>query len=216
MLQGALSVDDYLLPADVEYPEFSRRMCCLLQALYQNGKKTIQLEPFLQHLLSVHEFFSGGHSPAELKPQSVRYRVYLAERNATGALLDYYQTVMRGSFEAAIEAIIRFAGYDAARFRLRDDLRALAACITQYAAAFIEAGSIHYSLYRLLRQRLPQQIQVKPVFIAHQALQDRGKNGHLFGPGDQLTLRYIFHPNIKETAREKLLAARSLIYTKLI
>ena len=25
MLQGTLSIDDYLLPAEVEYPEFSRR-----------------------------------------------------------------------------------------------------------------------------------------------------------------------------------------------
>jgi hypothetical protein len=31
MLQGALSVDDYLLPAEVEYPEFSRRMCRFLR-----------------------------------------------------------------------------------------------------------------------------------------------------------------------------------------
>ena len=31
MLQGALSIDDYLLSAEVEYPEFSRRMCRLLR-----------------------------------------------------------------------------------------------------------------------------------------------------------------------------------------
>lgn len=31
MLQGALSIDDYLLSAEVEYPEFSRRMFRLLR-----------------------------------------------------------------------------------------------------------------------------------------------------------------------------------------
>ena len=46
MLQGALSIDDYLLPAEVEYPEFSRHMCLLLRDLYQKGKKIIQVEPF--------------------------------------------------------------------------------------------------------------------------------------------------------------------------
>ena len=60
MLQGAQSIDDYLLPADVEYPEFSRRMCRLLRELYQNGKKIIQVEPFLENLLAIHTLFSQG------------------------------------------------------------------------------------------------------------------------------------------------------------
>ncbi|UCD78851.1 MAG: hypothetical protein JSW26_26185 [Desulfobacterales bacterium] len=33
MLQGALPVDDYVVQLDDEYPEFSRRMCCLLRRL---------------------------------------------------------------------------------------------------------------------------------------------------------------------------------------
>jgi hypothetical protein len=40
MLQGALSVDDYLLPAEVEYPEFSRRMCRFLRML--SGRHTAE------------------------------------------------------------------------------------------------------------------------------------------------------------------------------
>lgn len=91
MLQGRLSVDDYLLPIDTEYPEFSRSMGGLLRELYQNGKKIIQVEPFLQNLLAIHSFFSQGRRPEELKPGSVRYQVYSAERNATEALLAYYQ-----------------------------------------------------------------------------------------------------------------------------
>ena len=218
MLAGALAIEDYLLPIDVEYPVFSRRMCRLMRTHYADGKKIIQVEPFLQHLLAVHDFFSQGQRPEELDPDSLQYQVYGAERVATKVLLEYYQTVMDGSFEAVIEAIIRFARADAARFRLRDTLRAraLTDLISRYESAFIEAGSIHYGLYLQLKKMLPKQVQLKPVFIAHKALQTLGKRGHLFGPGDQLTLTYIFHPNIKDTQREIMLAARSLIYTKLI
>ena len=218
MLKGALAIDDYLLTHDIEYLEFSRGMCRLLQELYRNGKKLFQVEPFLQKLLEILEFFSLGHGPEELRPDSIEHQVYIAERNATRALIDYYQTVMDGSFEAAIQAIIRFARFDAARFRLRDALRvkALDGYLEKYASVYIEAGAIHYSLHGLLRHRISKQIQIKPVFIAHQALKALGRKGHLYGPGDQLTLTFIFHPNLKETQREDLLAARSLIYTKLI
>jgi hypothetical protein len=218
MLQGGLPIEDYLLSADIEYPEFSRGMCRLLRQFYRNGKKIFQVEPFLQNLLTIHEFFSRGHRPEELNPKAVQYQVYLAERDATRALLNYYQIVINGSFEAAIKAVIRFARYDAVRFRLRDSMRAraLATQITRYPSAFVEAGAIHYLLYPLLRHRLPKQVQIKPVFIAHKVLKTLGEKGHLFGPGDQLTLTFILHPDIRATQREGLLAARSLIYTKLI
>ncbi len=218
MLKGALSIDDYLLPLDVEYPEFSRGMCRLLQELYGNGKKLFQIEPYLQKLFKIHTFFSQGHGPEELKPESIEQQVYLAERYATRALIDYYQIVTDGSFQAAIKAIIRFARFDAARFRLRDALRvqALTSHLDKFTSVYIEAGAIHYSLYSLLRHGLAKQVQIKPVFLAHQALKTIGKKGHLYGPGDLLTLKFIFHPDFEETQREALLAARSLIYTKLI
>ena len=218
MLKGVLPVDDYLLPAEVEYPEFSRSMCRLLRELYRKGKKIIQVEPFLQNLLAIHTFFSHDHRPDELTPQSIQHQVYLAERDATRALLDYYQNVMSGSFSAAIDAIIKFARVDAARFRLRDRLRAdaLAAHLTGWSTAYIEAGAMHYALYPMIRKRLPGPVQITPVFLAHRALRTLGAKGHLFGPGDQLTLTYLFHPNISGTLKEALLAARALIYTKLI
>ena len=218
MLQGALSIEDYLLHAEVEYPEFSRRMCHLLRDLYQKGKKIIQVEPFLENLLAIHAYFAQGHRPNELKAESVHHQVYQAERDATKALLDYYQIVMNGSFKAAIQAIIRFARFDAVRFQLRDSLRAqaLAVELKRGSSAFIKAGAIHLALYHLLKKRLPKPVQLKPVFLARKALKILGVKGHLFGPGDQLTLTYIFHPRIHGTLREELLAARSLIYSKLI
>jgi hypothetical protein len=218
MLQGVVSVEDYLIPLDVEYPEFSRRMCCLLRELHGKGKKIFQVEPFMESLLAIHAFFAEGHGPEELNKDSLQHPVYLAERNATAALLAYYRTVMHESFDKTIVAIKQFARMDAARFRLRDSLRAqeLASLIEKYSSSYVEAGVIHYPLWRLLRQQVSSQIRVRPVFLADAALKTMKEKGHLYGPGDLLTLLYMFHPNITTTMREQVLAARSIIYSKII
>jgi hypothetical protein len=217
MLAGALAVDDYLRPLDVEYPAFSRHMCQLLRELQAKGKKIFQVEPFLEILLGIHEFFAEGHRPAELNKKSVQYPVYLAERNATKALLDYYQTAMTGSFEVAVGAVKQFARMDAARFRLRDSLRAqeLKLKVGKYSSSYIEAGVIHYPLWRLLRKQMVQPEPVQVLQLADEALKTMGDKGHLYGPGDQLTLLYVFHPNLAATRRETLLAARSIIFSKI-
>ena len=54
------------------------------------------------------------------------------------------------------------------------------------------------------------------IFLADDTLKTLGIKGHLYGPGDQLTLLYIFHLNLAQPEREALLAARALIYSKLI
>ncbi len=218
MLEGAVAVDDYLQELDVEYPVFSRDMCYMLRKLWAEGKSIYQVEPFLEILIGIHEFFAEGHRPGDLDPKSIQYPVYLAERNATGALLSYYQTVMTGSFEESLEAVKRFARLDAARFRLRDSLRvqALKPMVTRYPSAFIEAGVMHYPLWQLLRRQRPLQKRIRLVFIADAALDKLGKKSHLFGPGDQLTLGYIFHSIFAQPEREALLAARSLIHSKLV
>jgi hypothetical protein len=218
MIRGNLSIDDYLLPIDVEYPKFSREMCRLLRELHAEGKKLHQVEPFIESLVYIHEFFADGRRPDELPRDSIHFHVYHAERAATGALLAYYQTVAAGSFERAIEAVIRFARADAARFRLRDSLRAqaLVSLVQEYPSSYVEAGLIHYHLWRLLRDRLRSQARVKPIFLADAALESLGETGHIFGPGDQLTLLYIFHPTILQPAWEELLAARSMIYSKIL
>jgi hypothetical protein len=218
MIRGELSIDDYLLPIDVEYPLFSRKMCDLLKDLYAEGKAILQVEPFVESLLTIHEFFAEGHKPEDLNKNSIHYHVYRAERAATGALLAYYQTVGTGTFEETIEAIIRFARSDAARFRLRDSLRAqaLVSLVHEYSSSYIECGLIHYQLWRLLRDQLQSHVQVKPLFLEDAALTSIGEKGHLYGPGDQLTLLYIFHPTISQLEWERLFAARSMIYSKIL
>ena len=218
MLDGALDVDEYILQLDVEYPAFTREMCYLLRGLKTDGKKIYQVEPFWEILLGIHNFFSEGHHPRELRKNSIQYPVYLTEQNATGALLAYYQTVMTGSFEKTIEAVKQFAHVDAARFRLRDSLRAqaLAQLVKKHPSAYIEAGLIHYPLWRLLRRQMSPPKRLQLIFLADGAIKKLGWKGHLYGPGDQLTLLYIFYPTLRQPKREALLAARSLIYSKLI
>ncbi len=218
MLAGRLAVDDYVMQLDVAYPIFGKNMCELLQELTGQGKKIFQVEPFLKILLGIHEFFAEGHHPEELQKNSIQYPVYLAERNATQALLAYYQTVMAGSFDDTIDAIIQFARMDAARFGLRDSLRAqeIASMVKKYSSSYVEAGVMHYSLWHRLRQQLPGKVPIKVIFLADDALTSLGLKGRLYGPGDRLTLLYIYHPGILDTGREKLLAARSIIYSKIV
>jgi hypothetical protein len=211
-------VDDYLNLLDVEYPAFSRKMCYLLRELAARGKRIVQVEPFLEILLGIHEFFAQGHRPQELDKNAIHYPVYLAEHHATRTLLAYYQTVMTESFEKALEAVEQFARADARRFRLRDSLRAhaMAPLFRQYPSVYIEAGVIHLSLWRLLRRQILPPDRLQLIFLADGALKRLGIKGHIYGPGDQLTLLYIFHPNHITTRRTKMLAARSIIYSKII
>lgn len=218
MLNGNFSVDAYLMALDAEYPEFSRAMCHLLRELHREGRQIFQVEPFLEVLVRIHEFFAAGHAPDGIQKDTLEYPVYLAERNATGALLAYYQAAVSGTFGAAIAAIEKFARKDAARFRLRDSLRAqaLAPLIQKYASSYVEAGVIHFPMWRLMRRRVVRGVRVQPLFLTDHALKTICENGHLYGPGDLLTLLYVIHPQIKNTRREQLLAARSIIYSKII
>jgi hypothetical protein len=193
-------------------------MCRLMRDLRQEGKQIYQVEPFLKILLDIHDFFAEGHEPAEIKKETVQYPVYVAERNATKALLAYYETAMTGSFEETTAATITFARMDAARFRLRDLLRAreIGSLIRSHASTYVEAGAIHYPLKRLLRRHVSHQVRVRSLFLADDALKKPGECGHLHAPGDRLTLYYMFHPNVAETNGEWVLAARSIIYSKII
>jgi hypothetical protein len=81
--------------------------------------------------------------------------------------------------------------------------------------AYIEAGQIHYPLWHELRRRLPAGFPLRVHFLMTAAVRKLGYRRHLFGPGDLLTLYYRFHPRGRFQA-EDLLAARALIYSKLI
>ncbi len=218
MLSGELAIEDYLLPLDVEYPDFSRAMCLLQRELHAEGKAIHQVEPFIETLIRIQEFFAEGGRPDDLAPDSLAHHVYRAEKAATGALLAYYQTVVTGPFEDAVDSVIRFARVDAARFRLRDSIRAqeLARLIPKFGSSYVEAGLMHYQIWRLLRRSLPSSARVSPVFLKNSAMPSMAEKAHLYAPGDQLTYLYIFHAAISQTEWERLLAARSMVYSKIL
>jgi hypothetical protein len=59
-----------------------------------------------------------------------------------------------------------------------------------------------------MAQQASRPTLVQSVFPANEIVKNLGQKGHLYGPGDQLTLLYIFHPEIAAADRETLLAAR--------
>ena len=126
LLNKTLAIEEYLLSVDMDFPEFSRQTCALLQTLHEKQKKIFQVEPFLETLAGIHELFADGGAPSDLDRDSEQFIVYQAEKKATGALVQYYRTVIKGSFEETIETVKTFARADAARFLLRDSLRAKA------------------------------------------------------------------------------------------
>jgi hypothetical protein len=217
MLAGQMSIASYLQTLDLEYPEFSRRMAFALQELHAAGKTLYQVEPFVEILLEIHERLADGGSPADFPAGTQLHSVYTAERNATAALLDFYKVSVRGRFDEAVEAVKRFARADARRFLLRDRMRAdaIVPLLNGPGAWYIEAGLIHYPLLQELKRRLAADYPLTVTFLMADAVRAMGFRGHLYGPGDLLTLLYRFHPGCS-SGREDLLAARALVYNKLI
>lgn len=217
MLSERLAIDAYLENLDLEYPEFSRRMCETLRELHGAGKRLYQVEPFLEKLIQIHEFFADGGRPANLKRGTDLHEVYTAEREATGALIRFYEVSVRGTFEETVRVVKQFARVDAQRFAVRDRMRAdaIVAVLRGEKRCYIEAGQIHYPLWQDLKQKLPAGYPLKVKFLMADAVRDMGYRSHLYGPGDVLTLFYRFHPH-RTSRREDLFAGRALIYNKLI
>lgn len=217
MLEGRVPIDDYLMSRDDEYPEFSRRSCRMFQALHRKGVRLFQVEPFIEELLGIHDFFADGSGPSELLSGTTRHRVYMAEHLATRALLDFYRFSVTGSFEETVTAVKAFAVADARRFRLRDEMRAeaLAHLVCGYNTVCVEAGYMHALLWRLLQKRVVGRARVRPVNLLGERMTEAGARRRNLGPGDVLTLHYLFHPE-RDAPVLNLLAARSLLYAKLL
>jgi hypothetical protein len=217
MLDGTIALDDYLLELDSGFPEFDRQMHEFLIGFHRAGKRLLQVEPYLERLLKIHELFAGGETPEKVLGVTELRDVYLAEKHATGALISFYALSMKAPFEEVVEGVKRFARADAMRLVLRERLRARAAAeiIGPGESTYVEAGYIHYPLYRFLRQETGERQEIRVVFLLEPVVRKLGGRRRNLGPGDVLTLRYAFDNKLPE-ASASLLAARSLIYIKLI
>jgi hypothetical protein len=217
MLEGALSIDDYIMELDSGFPEFERRMCRMLRDFHRDGRRILQIEPYLEILLQIHEFFAEGKTPEAITSEPSLKDVYESEKRATGTLINYYKLSVRAPFEEVVAAVQDFALADAKRLTLRERLRAkaIAPLTMSGESVYVEAGYIHYPLYRYLRRAIGQGEKISVVFLLEPVVKRlRGKRRNL-GPGDVLTLYYAFHRTLHEDVAD-LLAARSLIYIKLI
>jgi len=116
-----------------------------------------------------------------------------------------------------VEGVKDFARADAKRLTLRERLRArtISSLHRSNETMYVEAGYIHYSLYRYLRRELGAKQEIRVVYLLAPVIKKlQGKRRNM-GPGDILTLHYAFHKGLREELAN-LLAARSLIYIKLI
>lgn len=217
MLRGEMTVEAYLLQVDASFPLFSKSLCFELQKLFVQGKRIIQLEPYLDCLVQIHELFAEGKTPDSVLSLDGLRDVYLAEKEATGALIAFYALSMKEDFRAVTDAVKVFAQKDAHRIRMRDVMRAKA--IAKLAASgerlFVEAGYIHYGLYHFLTKQIGQHLRVQSVFLLQPVIDTFKAKQRNIGPGDVLTLWYVLHDAIPAD-RADLLAARSLIAVQLV
>lgn len=217
LLAGDLQVEEYLADKDPEFPEFSRNQLAMLRELSAQGKRILQVEPYLERLVQIHELLAQGLTRPEVESRPGLREVYEAEARASQALLAFYLRAHGAPFPQVVAAVQNFARADAWRFRLRDELRvkALLPLINSFSRLYVEAGYIHLFLVHRLGRLLAGRAGIRPVFLlASHSLQAVGRPRPL-GPGDLLTLFHIFQvPLAKE--KEELLAARSLIYIKLL
>jgi hypothetical protein len=216
MLNENLSIADYLMEIDIEFPEFDRLMCNEARRLHQMGKQLLQIEPYLERLLNIHEYFAQGMTPADVLNMADLKAVYWAEKAATGALINFYARSIKKDFKQVIESVKAFAAADAQRSNLRSKLRSVAiGALDTSKKIYVESGYIHYPLYRYLLHNLKGNQNIRTVYLMQPMFRKLGCKRRNMGPGDILTLYYALNLPIKQDLAN-LLAARSLIYTKLI
>jgi hypothetical protein len=217
MLDGSFSIDDYLMESDSGFPEFERLMCGTLRELHKKGHQIVQVEPYLDILLKIHDLFAEGKTPEEvLKIPDLR-EVYEVEKSAVGALITYYARSMETDFDQVVTSVKDFARADAKRLLLQAHLRAeaIVPMIQADTDIYIESGYIHYPLYLYLRRKLAPDRKIRIIFHLQPVVKRLKAKRRNMGPGDILTLYYSFTSGLDENWAN-LLAARSLIYIKLL
>jgi hypothetical protein len=217
MLCKTISIDEYVRGEETEFPEFSRCHCKVLRLLHQKGKEIAQIEPYIEHLIQIHALLSEGKGPSDILKIKGLKTVYETERNTTAALIHFYKASVSDTFQNVIEAVKNFAHADAVRFRLRDTMRAhaIAKILCNKKEVYIEAGGMHIYLEKTLKKILGERSRIHAAYVLAPAIMKITGKSNFFAPGDLLTIHYILNKR-KNDNYETLLAARSLIYIKLL
>jgi hypothetical protein len=216
-LEGNIATADYLADKDVWFPEFSIQQLEMIKELHARGKVILQVEPYQERLIRIHESLAAGIPRAEIENRPDLREVYAAEHGTSRNLIAFYAAAHTAPFPKVVATVKEFARADAVRFRLRDTLRAaaLAPLAQQFPRLYVEAGYIHLFLLKTLARLLTGKASLKLKYaLASLSLAAIGRPRPM-GPGDLLTLYHIFETPLSPE-KENLLAARSLIHIQLL
>ena len=219
MLSGQRDIEDFVLESEAGFPEYARELYRALRKLHAGGKRILQVEPYLERWVRIQEALAAGARPEELRKDPELSRVYEIEHETFGRLLDFYGA-MKAPFEELVTRIKAFARADARRLAFRDELRAeailrLLRALPPETDVYVEAGYIHLKLVHLLARGRPPGVKIRVRNLVLCAAGSPGLNGLWPSPGDGLTAYYLFGGRHRRVP-EDLLAARSLIYIRLI
>jgi hypothetical protein len=217
MLSGEMDIAKYLELNDYEFPDYTYRSCELIRDLHSRGVAVRQVDPFMDELIGIHEFFISGGEPDGIPSNTVTRQVYEAEREWTKRLLAFYKASRSGEFDRIVSSVKAFARADAQRGRLRDRMRAekVTEILADFNSVYVEAGYIHIPLMPELLRRIPSDCRFTPAYLTEPVLLQLAGRRRLLGPGDLLTLIYAFRPDRKDSHCD-LLAARSLVYNQVV
>lgn len=217
MLRKDISIGEYISEAYMDFPIFCRHFYRILMEYRQRGKEILQVDPYMERLFQIYEMFSKGREPMDVINTPALKSVYEVESKASGVLIDFYESTLIKPFHKVVDAVKRFARADAERFRLRDEMRAEAIkdILPKGKRVFIEAGAIHLYLEKCLRDILGDEYLIESKSLLEPLVMELTGQRQAAAPGDTLTLCHIFGREMEE-GLEDLLAARSLIYIKIV
>ena len=216
MLADELDVDEYLMLTDFEFPEYAKAQCRTLQSLHAAGAAVLQVHPWMDELVGIHEFFAAGNGPGDIPTGGRPWAVYSRERDWSAKLLAFYRAAGKRDFDAILEAVNDFAMADAAKISDMDKDRAAALkdVLPHNGRTYVECGSIHHDMVFLMVRTLGHG-QVRTIHLMEEVCLARYGRRRLIPPGDALTFRHLLGAP-RNPAREKLLAARAMVYNRLM
>ena len=216
-LKNEVSLEEYLKSSDFWFPEFVKETLLLMKNLHNQGKVILQIEPYLEIVSRFQNSLEKGENLENLLDDPEIKEVYLKENKAVGKLIEFYEASIGDDFLKIVSTVKEFSKADAERFRLRDYLRAKAVLelLPSKGKIYIESGTIHIYFKKLLHIYLKKPWKIFHKFLLEDFLKPKFNRPWIFPPGELLTLRYILKRK-EDPHIENLLAARSLIYIKII
>ncbi|ACU90991.1 hypothetical protein [Desulfomicrobium baculatum] len=216
MLADELPIDEYLMLTDFEFPEYASTQCRTLQSLHSAGATILQIHPWMDELVGIHEFFAAGNGPADIPKNGQPWLVYEREREWSAKLLAFYTAAGKKDFDGILSAVNDFAMADAAKIGDMDRHRAAALkdILPAHGTAYVECGAIHHDMVGLMLKALGHG-QVRVVHLMEEVCLARYGRRRLIPPGDLLTFRHLLGAR-RDHDHEALLAARAVVYNRLM